>query len=168
MDLASFEVRLHDGRTGEFIGQVAEVKGTGNGLKLFEDGGTYQVVVVGTLIEWDIEIREVSEEQAARMKRATGGTTTLEDAVSEVIRLVPESSFESWRPQSNEQLLLFDEDRIAWRISFSPPCPGLDSATAISFVMPADRSGIGQYDSILIDDGTRCYFTQVVPGNVQR
>ena len=59
---ASIDIRLHDGTTGEFIGMVAEIKGTGRGLKLFEDAGTFQVVVVGTFVEWDIEIQEISEE----------------------------------------------------------------------------------------------------------
>jgi hypothetical protein len=60
--------------------------------------------------------------------------------------------------------LLFDDDRAVWRISFSPTCPGLNSASVISFVVPmVDRSD--QYDSILLEDGTRCYFADVIPGD---
>jgi hypothetical protein len=167
LDLASIELRLHDGTTGEFIGMVAEVKGTGNGLKLFENIGTFQIVVVGTLVAWDIEIQEISEEQAAILKRGAEGRQLLLDSVRQVSRLVPEGSFESWRPQGNEKLLLFDGDRVGWRISFSPACPGLESATAISFVMTADGGILGQYDSILLDDGTRCYFERVIPNAPQ-
>lgn len=168
VDLASFEVRLHDGMTGQFIGMVAEVKGTGTGLRLFESGGTFQVVVIGTLVEWDIEIQAINEEQAARMKRTAKGKPSLLDSVREASRLVPEGSFESWRPLGNENLLLFDDDRVGWRISFSPACPGLEAATAISFVMAADGGSVGQYDSILLDDGTRCYFEKVIPYVVQQ
>lgn len=167
VDLASIELRLYDAKSGDFIGAIAEIKGTGNGLKLFENGGTYQLVVVGTLVKWDIEIEEISEELAGSMKRmAEEGPSSL-DSVKKVSRLVPESSFESWRPLGDEQLLLFDEDRIAWRIFFSPPCPGLASATAVSFVMTADGTGVGQYDSILMDDGTRCYFVKAIPDILQ-
>lgn len=168
VDLASIELRLYDGSTGEFIGMIAEVKGTGSGLKLFENGGTFQVAVVGTLVEWDIEIEEISEELAAEMKRESAGRPSLVDTATRASRRVPENSFTSWRPQGNEQLLLFEDDRVAWRISFSPACPGLGAATAISFVMPADGTSLGQYDSILLDDGTRCYFQNVVPGGVPR
>jgi hypothetical protein len=167
VDLASIEIRLHDATTGDFIGMVAEVKGTGTGLKLFENGGTYQLVVIGTLVEWDIEIEEISEELAATMKRSAIGEPSLLDSARKVSRLVPEGSFESWRPQGNDGLLLFDDDRIGWRISFSPACPGLEDATALSFVMSADGGTVGQYDSILLDDGTRCYFTQVIPDVLQ-
>ena len=168
LDLASIELRLFDATTGEFIGLVAEVKGVGSGLKLFENSGSFQLVVVGTLVEWDIEIQEISQELAASLKRSTEGGPTFLDSVRQASRRVPEGSFESWRPQGNENLLLFDADRVRWRISFSPACPGLEAATAISFVMPADGGSLGQYDSILLDDGTRCYFEKAIPGAVQR
>ena len=160
--LASIDVRLHDGKTDEFIGMVVEIKGTGRGLKLFENAGTFQVVVVGTFVEWDIEIQEISEEQAATLKRNADGKPSLLDSARQVSSRVPEGSFESWRPQDDENLLLFGDSGIGWRVTFSPACPGLQSATAISFVMPADDRW-GQYDSIMLDDGTRCYFNSVIP-----
>jgi len=159
---ASIEMRLHDGTTGEFIGMVAEIKGTGRGLKLFENAGTFQVVVVGAFVEWDIEIQEISEEQAASLKRGAEGGPSLLDSAKRASRRVPEGSFASWRPQDDENLLLFDDYGIRWRVSFSPACPGLKSATAISFVTPAD-GGLDEYDSIMLDDGTRCYFDRVIP-----
>jgi hypothetical protein len=168
VDLASIELRLYDGMSGEFIGLIAEIKGAGRGLKLFENGGTFRVVVVGTLVEWDIEIQEISEEQAATLTRSAEGAPSLLDSVRQVSRLVPEGSFDSWRPQGNENLLLFDDDRVGWRISFSPACPGLEAATAISFVMTADGGSLGQYDSILLEDGTRCYFDKAIPDVVQQ
>jgi hypothetical protein len=39
--LANFELRLHDGLSGKFIGTITQLEGTGRGLKLFEDAGTY-------------------------------------------------------------------------------------------------------------------------------
>jgi len=164
---ASIEIRLYDGTTGEFIGMVAEIKGTGSGLKLFENAGTFQVVVVGAFVEWDIEIQEISDEQAARMKRSADGSPSLLDSATKASRLVPEGSFESWRPQGNENLLLFSDNGVGWRISFSPACPGLEAATAISFVMAAGGGDLGQYDSILLEDGTRCYFDRAIPNAVQ-
>jgi len=125
-------------------------------------------VGVGNLVEWEIEIEEVGAEQAAKLTRSAQGKTSLLDSVQRASRLVPEGSFESWRPLDNERLQLFNDDGIGWRVSFSPACTGLESATAISFVMTADDGDVGQYDSILLSDGTRCYFDSAIPDVVQR
>jgi hypothetical protein len=164
--LASFEMRLYDGASGDYIGMVAELKGTGSGLKLFEEAGTFQIVIVATSSEWDLSIQEVSEEQAAVIKRGAEGASSMLDSTRRVARLVPEASFESWRPEGNDTLLLFSDGNPDWRVSFAPSCPGLESATALSFVMTSG-DGMGQYDSILLEDGTRCYFTSVIPGSVR-
>lgn len=164
--LASFEMRLYDGESGDYIGMVAELKGTGSGLKLFEDAGTFQIVIVATSSEWNVRIDEVDKEQAAVLKRSAKKSPLMLDSVRRAARLVPESSFESWRPEGNDKLLLFRDGDPGWRVSFSPSCPGLESATSLSFVMTSG-DGMGQYDSILLEDGTRCYFTSVTPGGVR-
>lgn len=163
--MASFEMRLYDGKSGEFIGMVAELKGTGSGLKLFEAAGTYQLVIVATSSDWDIRIAPVDKNQAAAMKRSAKAGPSMLDSSRVAARLVPEASFESWRPEGNDTLLLFRNGELGWRVSFSPACPGLGAATSVSFVMTSGN-GMGQYDSILLDDGTRCYFGSVVPGGV--
>lgn len=165
--MASFQMRLYDGESGDYIGMVAElIKGTGSGLRLFEEAGTFQIVIVATSSDWEIRIEEVNEEQAAVMKRSAEGAPSMLESAHRAARLVPESSFESWRPEGNDTLLLFSNGDPGWRISFSPSCPGLESATALSFVMTSG-DGMGQYDSILLEDGTRCYFNSVTPGGVQ-
>jgi hypothetical protein len=163
--MASFEMRLYDSETGDYIGMVAELKGTGSGLKLFEDPGTFQIVIIATSTEWNIGIEEVDKEKAAVLKRSARSASSTLDSTRQAARLVPESSFESWRPQGNDTLLLFGDGKLGWRVSFSPACPGLESATALSFVMTSGE-GMGQYDSIMLEDGVRCYFTSVVPGGV--
>lgn len=160
--LAVFEMRLHEGASGDFIGRLIELHGTGNGLKLFEQGGTFQIAIVASHVAWELEISEVSEEQAAQMKRLSAGEPTLQDSVRATLRLVREGTFNEWRPDGNSALLLFDSDRMGWRATFAQPCPGLESATVISFVTPATGS-MEDYDSILLEDGTRCYFDRVVP-----
>lgn len=161
--LATFEMRLQDAATGEFLGTVAEVEGTGNGVKLFEAAGTYQLTIIAQSSAWDIRIREVSEERAAAMKRSAAGKPTLLDSARNLGRFVPEGSFESWRPRGNDTLLLFDDDGQRWRVSFSPPCNGLANATAVSFLMTSGGGG-NQYDSIMLEDGTLCRFASVTPG----
>ena len=162
--LASIEIRLYDADNGEYLGMVAELKGTGSGLKLFESPGTYQFVIVGTFVDWDIRVEEVDAERAAEMTREAEGRASTLDATREVSRLVPESSFESWRPEGNDTLLLFRDGILSWTVGFTPACPGLESATSLSFVMRSVERGTDQYDSILLESGQRCYFMSVTPG----
>ena len=124
--LASIEIRLYDADNGEYLGMVAELKGTGSGVKLFESPGTYQFVIVGTFVDWDIRVEAVDAERAAEMTRAAEGRPSTLDATREISRLVPESSFESWRPEGNDTLLLFRDGILSWTVGFAPACPGLE------------------------------------------
>ncbi len=163
---ASFEMRLRDAATGDHLGLITMVKGTGKGQKLFEEPGEYQLVIVAVSSEWDILIRRVSEQRAAVIRRQAAGTRTILDSTKQLGRRVPEDSFESWRPDGDDMLLLFRDGSIRWKVRFSPPCRGLNDSTAISF-MTAITGAAGEYDSILLDDGTRCGFDSVIPGSTQ-
>ena len=160
----NFELRLHDG-SGEFLGTIAQLEGTGSGLKLFETGGAYQIAIVASNVIWELDISDVGAEKAAEIKRLSKGEPSLEDRSKQTMRLVPEGSFSSWRPEGNNALLLFDDGEIGWRATCANGCTGLADATALSFVTPA-RGGLDQYDSILLDDGTRCYFDRVTPARL--
>jgi len=123
--LANFEMRLHDATSGKFIGTVAQLEGTGRGLKLFEDSGSYQLVIVAGNVDWDIEISEISQDQAGQMERAAKGKPSLKDSSQMVLRRVRETSFVEWRPVDDETLLLFSDDGLGWRATFASACPGL-------------------------------------------
>jgi hypothetical protein len=163
--LANFEMRLHHGATGEFLGTVIQLEGTGNGLKLFEEGGEFRLAIVASNVEWELEIAEVSAEQAARIKRATDDKPSLQESSRQTMRQLPIDTFSSWRAVDDDILLLFDTDGTGWRVTFMEPCRGLRSATAVSFVT-APSGGMDMYASILLDDGTRCYFDRVIPSIV--
>lgn len=158
--LANFELRLYDGESGKFIGTIAQLEGTGAGLKLFEEGGSYRLEIVAANVEWEIEISQVNEDQAGKMARAAKGKPSFEDRSQTVLQRVRESSFTEWRPVDDETLLLFGADGLGWRATFATACPGLTSAKAISFVAPLSGEAT-EYDSILLDDGTRCFFDRV-------
>ncbi len=159
---AVFEMRLHDGASGDFAGRIVELHGTGNGLKLFEEGGDYQIAIVARNVAWELKISQLTKKQAAQIKRLTEHGPTLQDKARATLRLVREGTFSEWRPEGNDALLLFDSNNMGWRATFAQPCPGLESAKVISFVTPAVGS-LEDYDSILLEDGTRCYFDRVVP-----
>lgn len=162
--LASIEIRLYDDITGEFLGKVADSRGAGTGHRLFSDPGRYRIAVVANSASWEVTIEEVSESRAEQIERQAEGRPSLLDSAQRAGSRVPEDSFETWSTDGDDVLLLFADRVLRWRISFSPPdCPGLDAATAISFVSAGAGSNPG-YDSILLDDGTRCYFESAIPG----
>jgi hypothetical protein len=160
--MAKFEMRLLDGKTGRVIGPIVQIEGTANGLRLFEESGSFSIEVVATEVNWSLEIASVSKDLAAEMKRKSEDQATLEDLTKEAVRRLPAGAFSSWRVVDASTLLLFADDGMDWRAEFVPPCPGLTAVTALSFVSPAMPLR-DEYDSILLDDGTRCYFDRVVP-----
>lgn len=159
----NFEIRLLDERSGDHVGTIAQLEGTGRGFKLFEQPGRYRVDVVAQNIIWEFIITPIDERAAAELKTRTERGVPLEARSAATARRVAAGSFESWRPVDDAMLLLFAEDQThGYRVAFSPACPGLSNAKALSFVTVFD-SGVESYDSILLDDGTRCYFNRVVP-----
>lgn len=160
--VAKFEMRLHDGTTGALIGPVIDIEGTGQGSKLFAEEGEFQLRVVATAVKWKVRVTVADEELAARVIRESEGRATLSDRSASTSRRVGEATFDSWRPENDSSLLLFGEDGTGYRISFEPPCNGLAAATALSFVT-ARGATADEYDSILLEDGTRCFFGSVIP-----
>jgi len=62
--LIALDIALIEARTGRHIGRVLHTKRKGNGVKLFNEGGTYQLRVSATLARWNIKIEQLSEEEA--------------------------------------------------------------------------------------------------------
>jgi hypothetical protein len=62
--LIALDIALIEARTGRHIGRVLHTKHKGNGVKLFNEGGTYQLRVSATLARWNIKIEQLSEEEA--------------------------------------------------------------------------------------------------------
>jgi hypothetical protein len=60
----SIEVALLDGTTGLHKGLVVQRKEMGNGVKLFEESGTYQLRIDSDLARWQILVKELTEEEA--------------------------------------------------------------------------------------------------------
>ena len=160
---ARFEMRLHDD-AGDYLGLIAQVDELGAGRKLFEQAGRWQIVVVAANVSWELSIAEVDAADAERMRRQVEGTATLEDRARRHMARLPDDSFNQWRAHGDSALLLFDSAGLAFRATFRQPCRGLESATAISFM---SGPTLDEYDSILLDDGTRCFFDKVVPTRVE-
>ena len=162
-EMASIELRVYDAASGDFLGSVQNDDGAEGGRRLFESAGSYRVQVIAQAVAWQIEITEIDQRRAAAIKRASEGRSTLEDRVAKEVRQVDADAFTSWRPADDSTLLLFSADEATgFRVLFDAPCSGLTDATALSFIA-ATGGGPERYDSIMLDDGTRCYFGRVIP-----
>ena len=62
--LLALDISPIEAQTGKHIGRVLHTKHKGNGVKLFNEGGTYQLRVSATLARWNIKIEQLSEEEA--------------------------------------------------------------------------------------------------------
>ena len=160
--MSEFELWLLDGSSGKSIGMVAQLEGRGQGRKMFTQPGTYQLSVRSPSSVYEITITEISESRAAALQAGTDTESALQDATKRLLGRVREGSFDSWRAVDEQTLLLFSDGGPGQRVNFATACSGLTSARALSFVASM-ADGAALYDSILFDDGRRCYFDRVVP-----
>jgi len=59
-----FEVMLLDGKTRMHKGIVLRLKRTGNGVKLFNESGSFRFRVSAGLANWHLKVEQISEEEA--------------------------------------------------------------------------------------------------------
>lgn len=62
--LTALDITLVEAYGGRHVGRVLHTKRKGNGLKKFEEGGTYQLRISSTLARWRIKIIQISEEES--------------------------------------------------------------------------------------------------------
>ena len=63
--LVALDITLIESKTGKNIGRVLHTKRKGNGVKLFTEGGKFQLRISSTLARWRIKIEQITEEEAA-------------------------------------------------------------------------------------------------------
>jgi len=159
-ELATTTMRL-EGTSVEAGGIVAEVTGTGSGLKLFRGSGTFYVSVEAQNAKWRIEVSEISEEWANRLEQVKRDTADGSTRARRSEKQVVADSFSGWRAESDQSLVLIGTGPMSFRVSFGAGgCPGLKQSETLAFVTP-NSGNRDVYDSILLDDGTRCYFDRV-------
>ena len=64
--LVALDVTLLEGRTGRHVGRVLHTKYKGNGVKMFDQSGTFQLRISTTLARYRIKIIQLTDEEAAR------------------------------------------------------------------------------------------------------
>ena len=64
--LVALDVTLIEAHTGRHVGRVLHTKRKGNGLKLFEHAGQYQLRVSSTLARWTLTVKQILPEEKER------------------------------------------------------------------------------------------------------
>jgi hypothetical protein len=62
--LVALDISLIEARTGRHVGRVLHTKYKGNGVKLFKEGGSYQLRISSTLARWRIKIQQITVDEA--------------------------------------------------------------------------------------------------------
>ena len=62
--LVALDISLIEARTGRHVGRVLHTKYKGNGVKLFDEGGSYQLRISSTFARWRIKIQQITDEEA--------------------------------------------------------------------------------------------------------
>ena len=62
--LVALDITLLEAHGGRHVGRVLHTKRKGNGVKLFDQGGTYQLRISSTLARWRVKIEQLSDEEA--------------------------------------------------------------------------------------------------------
>lgn len=156
-ELAQATIRLADAESGDFVAELVQVTGTADGLRLFPTGGTYRFDVIGVEVDWELIVEETDPETAARLlagRSDPAPNTLLSDDLSD---------FSGWSAEDARTLILVTKaGGLNVQIRLRADCPGLTEATSVSFVAPMLKDS-DSYDSILLENGTRCYFQSVGP-----
>ncbi len=62
--LVALDVTLIEAQTGRHVGRVLHTKRKGNGVRLFNQSGSFQLRISATLARWRIRIEQLSDEEA--------------------------------------------------------------------------------------------------------
>ena len=62
--MMGLEITLIEARTGRHVGRVVKTKIRSNGVRLFHEGGLYQLRIHSTLARWTVKIDQLTREEA--------------------------------------------------------------------------------------------------------
>ena len=62
--LVGLEITLIEARNSRHVGRVLYTKRRGNGVKLFQTAGLYQLRISSTLARWTVKIEQLTREEA--------------------------------------------------------------------------------------------------------
>lgn len=62
--LVALDISLLEAPSGRHVGRVLHTKYRGNGVKLFQEGGTYRLRISSTFARWRVRIEQITPEEA--------------------------------------------------------------------------------------------------------
>lgn len=62
--MVALDITLIDAKNGRHVGRVLHTKYKGNGVRLFDEGGIYQLRISSTLARWRVKIEQLTPEEA--------------------------------------------------------------------------------------------------------
>jgi len=62
--MIALDIALIEASTGRHVGRVLHTKRKGNGLKLFNQAGRYQLRISSTLARWTLKVKQIQPEEA--------------------------------------------------------------------------------------------------------
>lgn len=60
----SFDLDLVDGRTGVLKGNVLQTKHIGDGVRLFNESGSYRFRINGSFVNWHLKVKQLTRAEA--------------------------------------------------------------------------------------------------------
>ena len=64
--MLAFDLDLVDGRTGVLKGNILRTKNLGNGVRLFNQSGSYRFRINGSFIDWHLKVKKLTPAEAER------------------------------------------------------------------------------------------------------
>ncbi len=62
--MLAFDLDLVDGRTGVLKGSILRTKRLGNGVRLFNQSGSYRFRINGSFIDWHLKVKQLTPAEA--------------------------------------------------------------------------------------------------------
>ena len=62
--MLAFDLDLVDGRSGVLKGSVLRTKNLGNGVRLFNQSGSYRFRINGSFIDWHLKVKQLTPAEA--------------------------------------------------------------------------------------------------------
>ena len=69
--MMGLEITLIEARTSRHVGRVVKTKIRSNGVRMFHEGGLYQLRIHSTLARWTVKIDQLTREEAEQYKPRT-------------------------------------------------------------------------------------------------
>ncbi len=66
--MLSFDLDLVDGRSGVLKGSILRTKSLGNGVRMFNESGSYRFRINGSFIDWHLKVKQLTRAEAERYK----------------------------------------------------------------------------------------------------